>query len=349
MKIFLTSKEGFEKVLAREIAGCGLKSEGHGTGWVMADGDPAFLTQQAGGLCFACDILQNPQDIHAESVNGFVRALVDLFTAHLGTGRIDGSWPYAFLSFGDEKLGRYTQSLKERWLEALRKKMSRMARSAQEGIPQGPAFAGGFFVVVTDFNKARVSFKAMSQGQQRMKMDPQSPSRSYLKLEEAFHIFECTPKEGDRVIDLGAAPGGWSLSALKRGASVIAIDNGPLREPVKSHPKMVHLKADALKYRPEALDPVDWLLCDVLEAPEIILGLLRQWLENKWCRHFIVNLKLGRRDPVALLAEIRDGTKGLWPYCQALSLRQLYHDREEITLMGTVRMSGKDQAGQGRP
>ena len=37
------------------------------------------------------------------------------------------------------------------------------------------------------------------------------------------------PMPGERVCDLGAAPGGWSYSAAKRGASVVAVDNGPLK------------------------------------------------------------------------------------------------------------------------
>jgi 23S rRNA (cytidine2498-2'-O)-methyltransferase len=219
--------------------------------------------------------------------------------------------------------------------------MSRVAKLAKDGIPQGPKFGEGFFVFVTDFNQALVSFEALSQGQQRMKLDPQSPSRSYLKLEEAFHIFARFPQEGEVVVDLGAAPGGWSLSALKRGATVIAIDNGPLREPVSSHPKLTHLKADALKYQLAGAAPVDWLLCDVLEKPEMIVELVRKWLGKKWCRNFIVNLKVGRGDPIALLKEIRDSKKGLLPFCQTLSIRQLYHDREEITLMGTVKITAK--------
>lgn len=337
MKIFLTCKEGFEKVLGRELVTYGIKPQAQGAGWVMAEGDPSVLTSSGNGLCFACDIFLDPADIQAESVNGFIRALVDLFTAHLGDGKLDGAWPYFFVSFGDEKLGRFTQSLKDRWLEALRKKMSRIARSGTDSIPQSRGFVDGFFVVLTDFNKAKVFHKAMSQGQQRMKLDPQSPSRSYLKLEEAFHVLGFGPKEGERVVDLGAAPGGWSLSALKRGGVVIAVDNGPLREPVKSHPKLTHLQVDAFRYQPAGPEPVDWLLCDVLEAPEMIMGLLRQWFQKKWCRYFIVNLKLGREDPTALLALIRDDNKGLSAYCQSLCIRQLYHDREEITLMGTLK------------
>ncbi|MBF0569624.1 MAG: rRNA methyltransferase [Candidatus Omnitrophica bacterium] len=337
MKILLTSKEGFEKVLIREVAACGFTSQADGKGWVLAEGADVAALQRDGGLCFACDILQSPTEVQAESTNAFAKALVDVFVKHLGQRQTTAPWGLRFFSFGDEKLGRYTDTLRERWLEAFRKKMSRVAKLAQDSIPQGPEPGEGFFVFVTDFNKALVSFQAMSQGQQRMKLDPQSPSRSYLKLEEAFHIFARAPKDGETVVDLGAAPGGWSLSALKRGASVIAVDNGPLREPVKSHPRMKHLMTDALTYQHAGPAPVDWLLCDVLEKPEMIVELLRKWLGRKWCRYFIVNLKVGRRDPIALIEEIRDGKTGLLPYCRLLSMRQLYHDREEITLMGEVK------------
>jgi 23S rRNA (cytidine2498-2'-O)-methyltransferase len=341
VKILLTVKESFEKVLIREIAARGFKSLADGKGWVLAEGnDPAAL-QQDGGLCFAVDILLAPQECEAASVNSLARALTDIFITHLGPRKADQPWGCRFFAFGDEKLGRYADTLKERWQEALRKKMSRVAKLAQDGTPRGSQFGEGFFVLVTDFHKALVSFEALSQGQQRMKLDPQSPSRSYLKLEEAFHIFARSPKEGEVVVDLGAAPGGWSLSALKRGATVIAVDNGPLREPVKSHPKLTHLKTDALKYQPAGPGPVDWLLCDVLERPEMIVELLRKWLGKKWCRHFIVNLKVGRQDPIELIKEIRSHKNGLLSFCQSLSIRQLYHDREEITLMGTVKETTK--------
>ncbi|MFA6378338.1 MAG: rRNA methyltransferase, partial [Candidatus Omnitrophota bacterium] len=112
--------------------------------------------------------------------------------------------------------------------------------------------------------------------------------------------------------------------------------NGPLKEPVKSHPNMCHMTADAFIYKHEG-KPVDWLLCDIIDNPEIILDLLRQWLGKGWCRYFIVNLKVGRMDPIALLREIRDPQEGLLSFCLSLSVRQLYHDREEITLMGQIK------------
>ncbi len=337
MNILITCKEDYEKILSREIISYNLNPQTQGKGWVLAAENAPAALQDHGGLCFACEILLDPVDIKGSSVNNFTEILVNSFTAHLGQRKIDLPWSYRFFSSTQENLIHHTNTLEQLWLEKLRKKMSRVAKLAKEGMPRGPETGEGFFVYVTDFNQAYVSFTSVSQGQQRMKLDPQSPSRSYLKLEEAFYIFGQCPKEGDTVVDLGAAPGGWSLSALKRGARVIAVDNGPLKEPVLSHPGITHLKTDAFKYHHEGETSVDWLLCDVLEKPEMVVDLLCQWLKEGRCHYFVVNLKLGRRDPIEVLKELRDIKEGLFSYCNKLYIRQLYHDREEITLMGEAR------------
>jgi 23S rRNA (uridine2552-2'-O)-methyltransferase len=41
-----------------------------------------------------------------------------------------------------------------------------------------------------------------------------------LELDERFHLI----KRGARVVDLGAAPGGWTQVAARRGATVVALD-----------------------------------------------------------------------------------------------------------------------------
>ena len=50
-----------------------------------------------------------------------------------------------------------------------------------------------------------------------------------LELDDRFHLI----RKGDRVLDLGAAPGGWTQVAVKRGAgSVLALDLLPI-DPVQ--------------------------------------------------------------------------------------------------------------------
>jgi 23S rRNA (cytidine2498-2'-O)-methyltransferase len=139
------------------------------------------------------------------------------------------------------------------------------------------------------------------------------------------------------VVDLGAAPGGWSYSAAKRGAGVIAIDNGPLKGGALDNPRIEHRREDAFKYAPPAGVTHDWLFCDLVEEPHNVLrNLIEPWVTHRWCRRFVINLKFGRVDPPALLGELRTPLSPLSRRVPGLRIRHLYHDREEFTLVGEV-------------
>jgi hypothetical protein len=72
----------------------------------------------------------------------------------------------------------------------------------------------------------------------------------------------------------------------------------------------------------------------MLIAPGACLGLLRKWVAGGWARRFIVNIKLPQKHPLRALAPLREflaEIPGLnW------RMRQLYHDRREVTLMGEL-------------
>jgi 23S rRNA (cytidine2498-2'-O)-methyltransferase len=169
-----------------------------------------------------------------------------------------------------------------------------------------------------------------------MKDDPAAPSRSYLKVEEAFSVLNHFPKDGEIVADLGAAPGGWTWAAIKRGAQVYAIDNGPLKKGPLNHPGVHHVKKDAFIWQPES--PVDWLFCDMVEQPFKVMDRIKEWFSNRWCRYSIVNFKYGYSDPGKII-DLIYSSKGLVPDTQKLICRHLFHDRDEITVMAHLRNS----------
>jgi 23S rRNA (cytidine2498-2'-O)-methyltransferase len=172
----------------------------------------------------------------------------------------------------------------------------------------------------------------------RLRFPAGAPSRSGLKLVEALALFigdEDLPgrmRAGRVAIDLGAAPGGWSQVLAARGVRVVAVDNGPIAANVLATQLVEHRREDAFRFRPER--PVDWMVCDVVAAPARIAALVAQWVAKRWCRETIFNLKLPNRDrwrEVQRCYGVIEKTLATVDDDHALRLKQLYHDRDEVT------------------
>ncbi len=171
----------------------------------------------------------------------------------------------------------------------------------------------------------------------RLRMPGGAPSRSTLKLAEAIVTFlgereSDLLRAGMRAVDLGAAPGGWTWQLARRGLRVTAVDNGPLKGEVRDDPLVTHLRTDGLAYLPKR--PVDWMVCDIVEQPSRIAALVARWIGEGHARNAIFNLKLPmkkRYDEVRRCEAIIVDALAKARVKHALALRQLYHDREEVT------------------
>lgn len=117
------------------------------------------------------------------------------------------------------------------------------------------------------------------------------PNRAYLKLWEAFTLLGVHPKPGERCLDLGASPGGWSWVLQSLGASVLAVDKAPLAPAIARLPRVEFLKASAFALEPQAVGPVDWLLSDVICYPQRLLTLVERWLAPGLARNLLCTLK----------------------------------------------------------
>jgi 23S rRNA (cytidine2498-2'-O)-methyltransferase len=170
----------------------------------------------------------------------------------------------------------------------------------------------------------------------RLRMPSAAPSRSTLKLAEALLEFLDEKERAKRLapgttaVDLGASPGGWTWQLVQRGMMVIAVDNGPMDAKLLDSGQVKHRRDDGFHYRPA--EPVDWMVCDMVESPARIATLAAKWIAADWCREAIFNLKLPmkkRWEEVLRCRAIIDEALGGSGYY--LRMKQLYHDREEIT------------------
>jgi 23S rRNA (cytidine2498-2'-O)-methyltransferase len=352
--MLLTCQAGFEKLLVRELAELHrIGAIEQGPGWILIDQSPeeAVAAQaasqdasvqsklQPSELAFAHLSLIAPAQRQGESVNALASGIAEFFLTSVRDERIESPWPSVWL--GPQELvglGRRISAVESAFTDLLKKKLSRVAKLATADAPRGAGRARGLFVFFPDFRRALVTRDALVHGPRRMADDALAPSRSYLKVEEAYVAFGREPQAGESVCDLGAAPGGWSYSAAKRGAVVVAIDNGPLKGGALDHPQIEHRREDAFKYSPESGARFDWLFCDLVEEPHHVLRhIVEPWLAQRWCRRFVINLKFGRVDPIALLRELRAADSPFVLHAAKVRVQHLYHDREELTVMGEVK------------
>jgi len=175
----------------------------------------------------------------------------------------------------------------------------------------------------------------------RLRFPSDAPSRSTLKLDEAFQVFVPEHEREERItsgmnaVDLGAAPGGWTYQLVRRGMMVQAVDNGPMAESLMETGQVKHVREDGFRYRPKKKN-VTWLVCDMVEKPARVGELMTSWLIDGDCKEAIFNLKLPMKRRYAAVAEYLEHIKqtlveqGRGRF--ELQAKQLYHDREEITV-----------------
>jgi 23S rRNA (cytidine2498-2'-O)-methyltransferase len=149
------------------------------------------------------------------------------------------------------------------------------------------------------------------------------PSRAYLKLWEALTLIGRRPEHGERCLDLGASPGGWSWALQRMGARVVAIDKTPLAPEIARLPEIEYRRESAFALDPRSVGPVDWVFSDIVCYPARLLALVERWLAAGTCPRFVCTIKFQGatdHDTARRLAAI--------PGSQ---LRHLFHNKHELT------------------
>lgn len=174
-------------------------------------------------------------------------------------------------------------------------------------------------------------------GIMRLRQAQAAPSRSLLKLEEAT-LTLLSPAERQQAfrpglcaVDLGAAPGGWSQWLAQQGLQVTAIDHAQLDPRLLRSGQIEHLRADGFHWRPP--HPVHWVCCDMVEQPQRVAALIGQWLQQGWAQAALFNLKLPMKKRYDMVHQCRQLLLSITAGQYDFRARQLYHDREEMTVV----------------
>ena len=151
------------------------------------------------------------------------------------------------------------------------------------------------------------------------------PSRAYLKLWEALTLLGHHPGAGERCLDLGASPGGWTWGLQALGANVLAVDKAPLDPRIESLPGVEVRNESAFGLDPKKLGPVDWLFSDVICYPGRLLELVKRWRDAGMAKHFVCTIKFQGVDQHAIAHDFNR--------IPGASIVHLHHNKHELTWM----------------
>lgn len=175
-------------------------------------------------------------------------------------------------------------------------------------------------------------------GISRLKFPKGAPSRSTLKLEEAWRTFFHPDEWYDllgghqKAVDLGACPGGWTWQLVNQGMDVFSVDHGPMDEDLMRSGHVTHVLEDGFVYKPAK--KVDWMVCDIVDKPKRVSSMIIDWLVGGYCTKTVFNLKLPMKKRYQEVQEclqlIETALSDNGQRCR-IQAKHLYHDREEIT------------------
>lgn len=170
-----------------------------------------------------------------------------------------------------------------------------------------------------------------SGGQVRFAKEEEQASRAEFKLLEAFEVFAIEPAPSGSALDLGSSPGGWARILSQKGYQVTAVDRAPLDKDVQALPGVRFIKRDAQHFRdnPDTYDIItNDMNRDPVQSAKILASLAPAL--RKGCP-FVMTIKLMGNDPEKTIQGVR---KILDASLQVRSIRQLFHNRDEVTLWG---------------
>jgi 23S rRNA (cytidine2498-2'-O)-methyltransferase len=167
-------------------------------------------------------------------------------------------------------------------------------------------------------------------GARRFRRDPQQISRAEFKLLEALEVFGLAPSGGEHVLDLGAAPGGWTRVMRQQGARVVAVDPAEMAPALRRDPGVEHVRATAEDYLPSARVDFDVILNDIrMDARDSarIMETAREHLRpSGWG---VMTLKLPRDNTKSTMDA---ALKVLRRSYRIIGVRQLFHNRSEVSV-----------------
>ncbi|MBR4941097.1 MAG: methyltransferase domain-containing protein [Clostridia bacterium] len=166
-------------------------------------------------------------------------------------------------------------------------------------------------------------------GMRRFAKSDDTASRAEFKLLEALELYGKNLPAGGRALDLGAAPGGWTRVLAEKSFSVVAVDPALLSPEVAALKNVTHYRGTSQQYLLEPRGKFDVIVNDMkLDIPESARVMVE-------CASCLAPDGLGvmtfKLKPKKWTAQINAGLSVLSRGYRVVGLRQLFHNRSEVT------------------
>lgn len=338
----LLANPAFEDALLAELR------QAKGKGQALAPGVIACPHDAISDFCFARQVLPAAHFVQADGPSAFCDAALSTLAVdeaqalYAGRALVSVFAPDFFRKGSGPVANHPLEPMVATVRDILEKKLVGRAKKYEISQEPGPPRCH-FQILMTGTNEGWTSLTPIASAQSALLSWPspfpagratvperwEAPSSAYKKVEEAFAWLHRTPDDSDVVLDLGAAPGGWTCAALAYGARVIAFDRADMAPALVAHPRLTHLRKDAFEHAP--LLEATWLLCDVIDLPYKSLDLISRALEAPNLLGLVVTIKLKRPVDAGVLRDART-------LCaQAIGFegraKNLCHNKCEITVM----------------
>lgn len=154
-------------------------------------------------------------------------------------------------------------------------------------------------------------------------------TRAEFKLREALKAFSLEVEADFEVLDIGAAPGGWTKTLAGMAGRVVAVDPADLHPSLREMPNVVHIRSRA-EDLPEDIGEFDLLTNDMnispRESAEVMNALSGRLKEGAAA---IMTVKFVTR---ARRRHIREASEILEERYEDIRVRRMPHNRNEATL-----------------
>lgn len=168
-------------------------------------------------------------------------------------------------------------------------------------------------------------------------MDQAVISRAYYKIAEALAWSGLPIRAGDRIVELGSAPGGACQRLLDLGLEVTGVDAAEMAPHLLQHPRFEHWRSKTAGLKRKLFSKFKWLAADANVAPNYTLDMVDDIVNYPGNRiqGMLMTFKLSSYDMVEQLPPLLERVRS-WGYSR-VEARQLATNRQECIVVAERR------------